>query len=231
MTNNFAKFSGFSAFLATALVSSWAMAASLPAEQATEMLARAQANASKCGYLSASQKDKLSLLAARAELQLANREPVIMTKGATLRGRTLGAASACSTEEKLATLSILQGAADAVSEASEIAAAASDSNVTNESKAKAPQQQADTTQPSAPDASPVRPLAAGNASLPGLRHYADMTATYFVASRCGTQGGRINDLYASIVAERNQLMSRYSAAQVSGALQMGKQKARNLGCS
>ena len=78
-----------------------------PAEQAAEMLARAQSVDMKCSYLNAADKDTLSNLVARAELALATRESVEATKTAMRSGHAAGLAASCSADEKQAVHSIL----------------------------------------------------------------------------------------------------------------------------
>ena len=84
-----------------------AHADTIPAEQAAEMLARAQSVDMKCSYLNATDKDMLSNLVARAELALATREPVEATKATMQRGHAAGLAAACAANEKQAVHSIL----------------------------------------------------------------------------------------------------------------------------
>jgi hypothetical protein len=88
-------------------------AESVPAEQAAEMLARAQSVDVKCNYLAAAQKDDLSRLVARAELALANRESIDATKATMQRGHEAGASVTCAEAEKQALNSILGAAREA----------------------------------------------------------------------------------------------------------------------
>ena len=99
--------------LALIAVSSSALAQTTPAEQAAEMLARIQSIDMKCGYLDAADKDALSNLVARAELALANREPVAATKETMQRGHAAGLAASCSASEKHAVITVLSAARQA----------------------------------------------------------------------------------------------------------------------
>ncbi|MDE2384194.1 MAG: hypothetical protein KGO53_06205 [Alphaproteobacteria bacterium] len=103
--------------LAVPLWAGVALADSSTAEKAAEMLARAQSLDMKCSYLSAAQKDELSKLVARAELALANREPIEATKAAMQRGRDAGLAAACSADEKQSLTMLLNAAREAASAA------------------------------------------------------------------------------------------------------------------
>ena len=97
--------------LITLSTSSWAQ--TTPAEQAAEMLARIQSIDMKCSYLNAADKDALSSLVARAELALANREPVAATKETMQRGHAAGLAASCSASEKHAVITVLGAARQA----------------------------------------------------------------------------------------------------------------------
>ncbi len=99
--------------LALWLEAGFAHASGLPAEQAAEMLARAQSVDLKCSYLNGADKDALAQLVARAELALANRESVEATQAALQRGHASGAAVSCNASEKQAVTSILAAARQA----------------------------------------------------------------------------------------------------------------------
>ena len=98
---------GLGAAVLLMLAHALAYAASTPAQQAAEMLARAQSVDMKCGYLNAADKDSLSNLVARAELALATRESVGATKATLQSGHASGLAASCSADEKQAVYSIL----------------------------------------------------------------------------------------------------------------------------
>ena len=90
-----------------------AMAETLPAEQAAEMLARAQSVDLKCNYLKAADKDAIASLVARAELALANKEDVEKTKATMQRGHDAGLATTCASSEKSTLMTILNAAKQA----------------------------------------------------------------------------------------------------------------------
>ena len=90
--------------------SATAFATTPPAEMAGEMLARAQSVDMKCNYLSATDRDTLSGLVARAEIRLAGRESVEATKATMLRGHQAGKSAACNTNEQEQVTNILKAA-------------------------------------------------------------------------------------------------------------------------
>jgi hypothetical protein len=101
---------------AFALGSLAAAAQTRPAEQAAEMLARAQALDVKCNILNAHDRDKLSKFTARAELALANRESLDLTKAVMLRGKAAADAASCTTDERATIRQLLSAALEASGE-------------------------------------------------------------------------------------------------------------------
>ena len=99
--------------LAIVLASGASYAETTPAEQAAEMLARTQSVDLKCSYLNAADKDALSNLVARAELALANRESVDLTKATLQRGHMAGLAASCNANERQSVNSVLRVARQA----------------------------------------------------------------------------------------------------------------------
>jgi hypothetical protein len=102
---------------AAVLIFSWpALADVETAQQAAQMMARAQALDLKCNFLSFHERDKLSKFTARAELALANRESAEATKAAMKRGREAAQAATCSLNEKVNVQQILAAALQAAGE-------------------------------------------------------------------------------------------------------------------
>ncbi len=128
------------------------LADATPAEQAAQMLARAQTVDMKCSYLNAADKDALSNLVARAELALATRESVAATKATLQRGHAAGMAASCNANEKQSAVSIL--------------AAARQASVRQGTKSTSAM--ASTAPPVAVDMAPAPPLAA-NTTAPILK--------------------------------------------------------------
>ncbi len=87
-----------------------------PAQQAAQMMARAQALDLKCNFLSLHERDKLSKFTARAELSLANRESAEATKAAMKQGREAAQVAICSPDEKENVQKILAAALQAAGE-------------------------------------------------------------------------------------------------------------------
>ncbi len=100
-------------FSSTIVLTSNVFAATAPAEQAAEMLAKAQSIDAKCNYLTALDRDTLSKLVARAEIILANRETVAQTKATMLRGHNIGFTTECAPAEKDSVMNILDAAKQA----------------------------------------------------------------------------------------------------------------------
>ena len=126
---------GLSAAVLLTLAHTLAYAAATPAEQAAEMLARAQSVDMKCSYLNAADKDTLSNLVARAELALATRESIEATKATLRSGHAAGLAASCNANEKQAVHSIFGVARQA--------SIAPPSNATTRIAATAPPEAAD----------------------------------------------------------------------------------------
>ncbi len=91
----------------------FAHAATTPAEQAAEMLARANSINGKCNYLNAANKAHLGELVHRAEKALSSRESADAAKAAIERGHAEGVAAACSASEKANLHTILDAAKEA----------------------------------------------------------------------------------------------------------------------
>lgn len=239
--------------LVLASFTTWAMAQSAPAEQAAEMLARAQAVDVKCNYLSMTEKDDLARLVARAELALANRESVEATKAALQRGHEAGATVTCAADEKNALGGILQAAHEAdgqqpVAPPPEIKPApiyaeaqAAIPKPVREVRTAQAKTQAMTQAPvqplvqkpkvkSKPKPKPkpkriVTVVGSGGA----LQNYARLTQAYYVARRCNRQNqGR---LYQSVVAVHGQVMQSHSASEVATVLRSAQSRAQGLSCS
>jgi hypothetical protein len=184
---------------------SHASAVEVAAEQATELLAKSQALDAKCKFLNSDERDELSSLVARAELSLAQRESVALTKMALARGRKAGNGATCSAAERADISSILVAARTAAAKVPQV-------------NAKAPRQ-------SAPRNNPPQ-------SKASLASYARMTQTYYLARRCGSMSPRaIANFYRTIVRTHHQALSSFGRAAVASVMQQSESKARAQRCS
>ena len=229
-----------------------AFAATPPAEMAGEMLARAQSVDMKCNYLSATDKDTLSGLVARAEIRLANRESVEATKATMARGHQAGKSAACSANEKEQVTNILNAAKWASSSAAEKPIDVAQVPTTPMVAQPAPiaaepaPVQSIAVEPT-PVETPVeakiqKPLfpvkaaklekAKPNTPDMSLRKYQAMTAQYYLASRCGSMpAGQLGSLYKSILSGHSQVMANSSGATVAQALRQARSDASAQSCS
>jgi len=222
-----------------------AKAESTPAEQAAEMLARAQSVDVKCDYLSAVEKDNLSRLVARAELALANRESVEATKATLKRGHEAGATVTCSPDEKQAMSGILEAAHDAESRqgvappvkanaavpapAPQTSVAQAITQAPVQPLVKKPVVQEAATQPKPEHMTKIVANTKPMKSSGSLQNYTRLTQEYFIARRCNSQN--LGKLYQSIVAEHGRVMQDRSVDEVAAALHSGEAKARGMSCS
>ena len=101
----FASFSTFS-FQQTS-------ATTLAAEQATEMLARAQAIQQKCKFLNASQHEALSSFVAKAEIAMVSKSSIKFTKTTIANGRAQGQKATCSDTERADIIDVINAAQQA----------------------------------------------------------------------------------------------------------------------
>jgi hypothetical protein len=86
------------------------MAANTPAGDAMQALAKSMAIDGKCNFLSPADHDKLSILLARAELSLAQKESVTAAKAALAGGRSAAATTTCSETDRAEINSIYEDA-------------------------------------------------------------------------------------------------------------------------
>ncbi len=229
-----------------------AFAATPPAEMAGEMLARAQSVDMKCNYLSATDKDTLSGLVARAEIRLANRESVEATKATMLRGHQAGKSAACNANEKEQVTNILNAAKWASSTAAEkpmdvtqvpttptvappalvAALPAPVQTVVAEPKSIEMPVEAKMQKPLFPVKAAKLEKVKPNAPDMSLRKYQAMTAQYYLASRCGSMpAGQLGSLYKSIISGHAQVMTNHSGATVGQALRQARSDASAQSCS
>jgi hypothetical protein len=192
---------------------SQAMATELPAEQATELLAKSQALDAKCKFLSNAERDDLASFVARAELSLAQRESVALTKQALARGYKAGNSATCSAAEHTDILNILVAARTAVAQAPHVM-----------------------IQPKKIRTSTKVETAPHNVSPPqsnaSLASYAKMTQTYYLARRCGSMSPRaISNFYRTIVRTHNKVLSSFGRAAVASVMQQSESKAGTQRCS
>ena len=217
------------AVLAAPLMGSAAYAEATPAERAAEMLARAGAADAKCHYLQGGDEDALARLVARAELSLANQEPVAETKATMARGRAAGSAAACTAAEKdnvHATLEAAQHSADNIDQPEQQADAAAVAPSPMPVQKREPIIRSTWSDPNRPDAPPRM-----NGGDPRLAKYAMLTETYLVALRCGSRHGPdLGGLYQNIRANHDELMQSHAPAEVSDVLRRAKMRAASRGC-
>jgi hypothetical protein len=247
----------FKAFGVLVLTSTMAMAATPPAEMASEMLARAQSVDVKCNYLKAVDRDMLSSLVARAEIALANRESVEATKATMLRGHDEGKAAICNSSENEQVMNILNAAKQASANieqkpAAAVAAApppeplpvlaavaASEPKIVNE-----PMVAIKTQEPVLPVVMKAKPMLkiikqeklktkpAFAKSDITLGKYQAMTAQYYLASRCGSMPAtQLGNFYQSIVSSHAQVMATHSSSEVALALRQARSSASAHSCS
>ncbi len=226
-----------------------------PAQQAAEMLARAQSVDVKCSYLNPADKAALSSLVARAEIALVNRESVEATKATLQRGHTAGLAAVCSADEKRSVITVLGVArqasaqpmltvenrvADAapplaadIAPLAPIAAKTARANVV---KIRQPQE----TKSAAQNSKPVEPTVAQVpkitklnkfvATADGLQHYTQLTEAYYLFLRCKGGGRQANGLYAAILDAHHNVIQSHGARAVSLALRSAKSRAGAQSC-
>ena len=194
-----------------------ASAATFAAEQATEMLARAQAVQQKCKFLTASQNEELSRFVARAEIAMVSKSSSKATKIIIANGRAQGQKAACSYIERTDILEILTAAQQAsaginlpadkpvIVEKSRVAFAATKKPVPEPAQKFAP---------------------TGN-----LSQYAQLTKRYYLARRCNSMSmSSINSLYRNVVASHRNVVSNFGVPAVRSIMQQSEQRANQSSC-
>jgi hypothetical protein len=214
-----------------------AYAVELAAEQATELLARSQALNEKCNFFNSVDRDELSGYAARAELALARRESVDITKQILARGRSAAKTTPCSETERAGISEILATAREAAAMAAAAPKPKAAAPVEKVQVAQVVMRPAPVTK-SKPDK--LRVLVNVEAEPPkkmlrkqvaGLNQYANITERYFTARRCGTMSARaISNFYQTVVASHKQVVSNFGRAAVADVMQQSESKANARSC-
>ncbi len=206
-----------------------ALADDAQARHAIELLARSQTLDTKCKFLGAADHDDLSGLLARAELALAQRTTVTITKQTLEQGRNAGQSASCSGAEQAQIALILSSAKQAAAKAP---------------VAAVPQQvvQASPTKPwrllkKAPqikvviNADEPTKLKVTQQKTVGLLQYANITERYYLARRCGTMSPRkISGFYQTVVNTHQSVLSIYGRAAVADVMQQSEYKAKAQSC-
>jgi hypothetical protein len=207
---------------------SQAFAARTQAEQATQLLARSQVLDSKCSFLTSSEHEQLSALVARAELALAGRTSVDITKQALARGRLEAQSASCTDAERADLNTILNSARQAANMApkaeTKVEVAATQPEVKPVAKAKR--------------VKVMVPVSTVQIKKPqvkmksGLLQYASITEKYYLARRCGSMSSRqIQGFYKSVVNSHQQVLSDFGRATVANVMQQSESKANSQSCS
>ena len=194
-----------------------ASAATFAAEQATEMLARAQAVQQKCKFLTASQNEELSRFVARAEIAMVSKSSTKSTKAIIANGRAQGQKAACSDIERTDILDILIAAQQA------------------SARIKPP-----ATKPVAVEKprlavaavkKPVPELVQKSIPTGNLSQYAQLTKRYYLARRCNSMSiSSINSLYRNVVASHRNVVSNFGVPAVRNVMQQSEQRANQSSC-
>jgi hypothetical protein len=206
-----------------------AFAGESQAEQATKLLARSQVLDSKCNFLSSTEHEQLTNLVARAELALAGRTSVDVTKQALATGRAQGQAASCTETERADIRMIFGSASQAASMAPK----------------PEPKQEVAMAQP-APEpkmiAKPKRvkvllpfstePLKKTKSkSNAALMQYASITEQYYVARRCGSMSAKkMQGFYQNVVSTHQQVLSDFGRSAVASVMQQSESKANAQSC-
>ena len=231
-------------------------AATTVAQQAGEMLARAQALNQKCNYLNAADKAHLLRLVQKAEHALTMRANADIAGAAMRHGREAGADSDCSVSEKKNLKTIL-GAAKAASDSAgtEVLApepipplaksTAPGPRIEPKLKpAQAPPQLAEElVTPAEPKPKQIvakvprytQPAALQVAAVhpmdSGLQSYGEITRDYYVARRCAPNDAKgLGQMYQQIVARHDALLRDHAAGEISSILRRSASEARGQGC-
>jgi hypothetical protein len=193
------------------------LASTFAAEQATEMLARAQAVQQKCKFLPASQKEELARFVARAEIAMVSKSSTRATKALIARGRAQGQKAACSDAERIDILDILNAAQQA--------SAGIKPTATKSITVEKPLTLAAAVKKPTPE--PVqKSTPAGN-----LDQYAELTKRYYLARRCGSLSmSSINTLYRNVVATHRRVISNFGVPAVRNVLRLSEQRASHSSC-
>ncbi len=216
---------------ATALLSTQpqAFADDMQAQQAIKLLARSESLDSKCKFLNPVELDELTALMARAELALAKRTSVDVTKSAMAMGHVSGKGATCTEAEHTDLNLILSSAKQAAAQAT----------------VPLVQEQVATIMPSKPTEKPIKTprikiiLNADAAAEPkikssakaGLAQYASITERYYLARRCGSMSAReISGFYQTVVNTHQAVLSTFGRNAVASVMQQSESKANAQSC-
>jgi hypothetical protein len=209
------------------LIQQPAIAAEGKAQQAIELLARAQTMDAKCKFLDEADQYDLSNLMARAELALAQRTTIEITKQALARGRNAGSNAMCNDAERAEILLILSSAKQAAAQAPvrETAMAAAPEKPVVEIK-KSPRIKVVMKVESLPKLKTIPK------SKTGLVQYANITERYYLARRCGNMSSRqIAGFYQNVVNTHEAVLATFGRSIVAKAMQKAESKANSQSCS
>ena len=202
-----------------------ASAQTVPAEQATQLLARSQALDEKCKFLTSSQHDELSAFVAKAEVAMVAKSSVKTAKALIESGRAEGKAAACSETERANAVEIIIAAHQATSRKVQI------------SQAPAPAKSAvvatkvDASKPVI--AAVEQPIAVTTPvqTNSGLNQYAQLTEHYYLARRCNSMSvGSINSLYKKVVSTHHNVVASYGVAAVRAVMKQSERQANAARC-
>lgn len=211
-----------------------ALAASTPAEQAVELLARSKAVNATCNYLTAANKTRLTQLVQQAEEALTARENANAAQSAMQRGHDDGAATACSVAERAKLNSTFAAASQAASHA--VDKSGTDKPVIAAAPKPVPafvkKQMTEPMSTIAIARPPSHLLSQSRPDDNGLLYYAQITVDYFVSRRCSPGDTRgLDKMYEEILVTRNDLMHNHSAVKLSAVLQRSERAALARSCS
>jgi hypothetical protein len=218
-----------SLFLAT---SSPVLAIEVAAEQATELLAKSRAVDLKCNFLTSTERDELSSLVARAEVALAQRESVAITKQVLARGNAAGKKAVCSPSQQAEVSSVLSAARTAAAQAptmqAQIAQIPKAASIVPAAKPKKIRVAANIMVPQAK----VTKLKPATAPTAGLANYASITERYYLARRCGSMSGSaISSLYQTVVSTHHRVLSKFGRGPVANVMHHSEAIAKAQRCS
>ncbi len=226
VTQNF-KVLALSSVLALVGLVSTVAAASIGAETAAELLAKAQAADSKCHYLQAAEHDELAGLVAKAEVALAAQTDVATTKATMATGRERGRSAACTSD--------LRAEVDAVLKDAKVASQSSGQTAQATPAAAEPIQQnpVQNTDRIArkPKPEPVVATAIDSPSGLSLDRYAAMTKRYYWARRCNSMPHfSMVSFYHDVVATHYRVVKSFGVRAVAAVMHRSQALAEQQTC-
>lgn len=198
------------------------------AQQAIELLARSQTLDTKCRFLNAVDHDELSSLVARAELALAQRTTVDLTKQALTNGRNAGKNATCTDSERTDLAMILSSAKQAAAQGPTPAQPVAE---LTPAKPAVKGMKSSRMKMALSVAAPVKSKPSSRAES-GLLRYASITERYYLARRCGSMSPRaISGFYQTVVNTHEAVLSSFGRAAVARVMQRSESKANAQSCS